>query len=263
MAASKDSTESSRRTAHQIYEVVLKAGKDELHRSWYALAISGLAGGLTMGLTALGRSIAWEMSPPAFQQIASNLAYPLGFVAVIIGRAQLFTENTLYPVVLVLDDVDYLGKTAQLWGIVFLTNVIGSILFSLLVMDTSALKPELQATLTHFGVLVASHNFWEIFWSGIIGGWLIALVAWMVAASHWTSGQLLVIYLFTLLVGAGEFAHCIAGSGEVFSAVLGGALPTTAYLHWLAAATLGNIFGGTIIVSLLNWGQVIAGHDDQ
>ena len=28
--------------------------------------------------------------------------YPIGFIVVILGRAQLFTENTLYPVALVL-----------------------------------------------------------------------------------------------------------------------------------------------------------------
>ncbi len=101
----------------------------------------------------------------------------------------------------------------------------------------------------------------HLFWSGVIGGWLIALVAWMVTASHWTVGQLIVTYLLTYVVGLGHFAHCIATSGEILSAVVGGAIPPGAYFHWLLPATLGNIVGGVIIVSLLNYGQVAAGEE--
>jgi formate/nitrite transporter FocA (FNT family) len=108
------------------------------------------------------------------------------------------------------------------------------------------------------GLNAASGNAAHFFWSGVIGGWLIALVAWSVTASHWTIGQLAMIYLLTFIVGAGRFAHCIAGSCEILAAVVHGALSTCAYFHWLLPTTLGNVCGGTIIVSLLNYGQVRA-----
>jgi formate/nitrite transporter FocA (FNT family) len=96
----------------------------------------------------------------------------------------------------------------------------------------------------------------HLFWSGVIAGWLIALVAWMVTASHWTIGQVVMIWLLTFIVGVGNFAHCIVTSCEILSAVVGGPVSPQSHLHWLLFATLGNIVGGVVIVSLSNYGQV-------
>jgi formate/nitrite transporter FocA (FNT family) len=81
-------------------------------------------------------------------------------------------------------------------------------------------------------------------------------VAWTVTASHWTIGQIAMVYMLTFVVGVGRFAHCIAGSGEILAAVIGGTVSIAEYLRWLMPATLGNIFGGILMVSLLNYGQV-------
>ena len=190
--------------------------------------------------------------------ILAYLAYPIGFVAVIICRAQLFTENTLYPVVLVLDERRHLLRTLRLWAVVFVSNVLGALLFAVLVVKTNALHADIVAQLVKLGVDSASGNLSHFFWSGVIGGWLIALVAWTVTASHWTIGQLAIIYLLTFLVGVGRFDHCIASSCEILSAVQYGSVSVSSYLLWLGPTTLGNICGGVIIVSLLNYGQVRA-----
>jgi formate/nitrite transporter FocA (FNT family) len=126
------------------------------------------------------------------------------------------------------------------------------------VAKSSALHPDILSAMVTLGANAASGDAAHFFWSGVIGGWLIALVAWTVTASHWTIGQLAVIYLLTFLVGVGRFAHCIAGSCEILAAVLHGAISTYTYFHWLLPATAGNICGGTVIVSLLNYGQVRA-----
>ena len=109
------------------------------------------------------------------------------------------------------------------------------------------------------GIASSQGGLTHIFWSGVIGGWIIALVAWMVTASHWTIGQIAVIWLLTFVVGIGHFAHCIASSGEIMSAVFAGQVSFVTYLHWLGVATAGNITGGVLIVTLLNFGQVKAG----
>jgi formate/nitrite transporter FocA (FNT family) len=254
--------ESRRRTAHEIFSAVSQNGREELKRSTAALAFSGIAGGLTMGLTGLSVAIARaHLGNGMNEQFIASLLYPIGFIAVIIGRAQLFTENTLYPVVLVLDERGHVRNTLRLWGTVFAANVVGAFIFSLLAIGTSSLKPEYSHALIELGTTAAGGSMAHLFWSGVIGGWLIALVAWMVTASHWTVGQLIVTYLLTYVVGLGHFAHCIATSGEILSAVVGRAIPPGAYFHWLLPATLGNIVGGVIIVSLLNYGQVAAGEE--
>jgi formate/nitrite transporter FocA (FNT family) len=194
------------------------------------------------------------------QDIISRLLYPLGFVAVIIGRTQLFTENTLFPVVLVLDERRYAWRTLRLWVLVFAGNLIGAFTFAWLCVRTASLTPELRQSLIDIGAEAVRHpSSSHLFWSGVIGGWLIALVAWLVSASQWTSSQIIVTYAITFLMGAGHFAHCIAGSCEILSAVLGNTVTWGEYWRWLAFATTGNVVGGITIVSLLNWGQVAAG----
>jgi formate/nitrite transporter FocA (FNT family) len=119
----------------------------------------------------------------------------------------------------------------------------------------------MERALVELGLQAIQGNGAHIFWSGVIGGWIIALVAWMVTASHWTVGQIMVIWLLTFVVGIGRFAHCIASSGEILSSVFAGAASFSHYLYWLGCATSGNIVGGVMIVTLLNFGQVKAGED--
>ncbi len=249
-----------RPTARKIFQGVANNARDELGRSTPALFISGLAGGFNMGLTGLGVAIAQvHLGPGKAAEPLAMLFYPLGFVAVIIGRAQLFTENTLYPVALVLDERQHLLNTLRLWLTVFLANLVGASAFAALAAATPALAPEHRASLVQLGLTALQGASPHLFWSGVIGGWIIALVAWMVTASQHTIGQFVLIYLFTFLVGLGHFSHCIASTCEILTAVLSGAAPLPSYLQWLLPVTLGNITGGIVIVSLLNYGQVAAG----
>lgn len=257
MATQIESLDSKRRSAHEIFEAAQENGREELRRSSGALAFSGLAGGLTMGLTGLAVAAVRAQLPDtdAFR-LLSLLFYPVGFIAVIIGRAQLFTENTLYPVILVLDQRDCLGDTLRLWGVVFGSNVVGAALFAVLATQTGALRPDIAHALVELGKDSVGFSFAHVFWSAVVGGWLIALVAWIVTASHWTIGQVVMVWLLTFVVGVGHFAHCIASSGEILAAACAGQVAPGSYFLWLLAATLGNIVGGVVIVSLLNYGQV-------
>ena len=251
--------DSTRRSAHEIYDKAKDIARDELNRSSRALAFSGVAGGLTMGLTALGVATSRALlGEGAGAEFVSLLFYPIGFVAVIIGRAQLFTENTLYPVVLVLSERRHVLETLRLWAVVFAANVAGAFFFAVLAARTSSLEPKTLEEIVKMGVGMVAATPANVFWSGVIGGWMIALVAWMVSASHWTIGQIAVVWLLCYVVGAGHFAHCIATSGEIIVAALRGMTTGGAYLRWLLFATLGNITGGVVIVSVLNWGQVHA-----
>jgi len=255
------SVETRRLTAPEIFDAAVDSAREELGRSSRTLAFSGLAGGLTMGLTGLSvAAVRAILGGGTWEELASFLVYPIGFIAVIIGRSQLFTENTLYPVVLILDErkqfAKHLSHTLRLWATVFAANVLGALCFAALAIKTGALSAEISSQLVKLGVESVSGTGAHIFWSGVIGGWLIALVAWMVTASQWTIGQLAMIWLLTFIVGIGKLSHCIATSGEILSAVLAGSTTLTTYLHWLLLATTGNIAGGVLMVSVLNYGQV-------
>jgi formate/nitrite transporter FocA (FNT family) len=100
-----------------------------------------------------------------------------------------------------------------------------------------------------------------IFWSGVMGGWMIATAAWLVSGSHSITGSVMVIWMLTFIVGLGNFAHCIAASGEVFVAILTHHAAWSAYPRWFFPAVSGNICGGVLLVTILEYGQVIYGED--
>lgn len=245
-----------RPTAYQIYEQVSRNGRRELGRSNLPLAISGIAGGLLMGLT--GLAVAILTATIGGTQVGRTIAlffYPLGFVVVIIGRAQLFTENTLYPVALMLTERGHALSTLRLWSIVFPANILGAFAFALLAVETGALQPEFVSALAQLGVQAASVTASHAFWSGVMGGWIIATVAWLVSGSHSITGSVMLIWIMTFVVGLGHFAHCVASSGEILASVLAGRESVGNFLRWLAPATGGNICGGVLLVTLLEYGQ--------
>jgi formate/nitrite transporter FocA (FNT family) len=246
-----------RPSAHEIYVQVAKNGRHELERSARGLAVSALAGGMMMGLTALSVSIVHALlgDGPAASLIG-YVFYPIGFIAVIVGRAQLFTENTLFPVALVLAERKHVLKTLRLWAIVLAGNLAGAFGFALLAVKTQALKPEYVSAMARLGVEAVKVSAGHAFWSAVIGGWMIALVAWLVSGSHSVTGSVMLIWLFAFVVGIGHFAHSIATSGEVLAAVLSGASTYGAYFGWLWPAVAGNICGGVLLVTLLEYGQV-------
>lgn len=254
MAATAD-----RLTAAEIYERVEENAQDEIARRSTALAFSGLGAGIAMGLSGLGVAGALGvLGTGEWERFVASMLYPIGFIAVIVGRAQLFTENTLYPVVLVFERRDRatLVGTARLWSVVFATNVLGTLVFAVLAIEGGGLDPKVAHHLVRLGEDAANHDWSHVFVSGVFGGWLVALVAWLVSASQRTIGQIVLIWMLTFMLGVAHFAHCIASSGEILSSVVHGTTRPGAYLAWLAAATLGNIVGGIVIVALLNYGQV-------
>lgn len=252
----------ARPSAEDIYQQVATNARQELKRSNTSLAISGFGGGAFMGLSALGTAIAVALlgdSPGA--HMISRMFYTLGFIVVIVGRSQLFTENTLYPVALVLAEKRELWNTIRLWAIVLPANVAGAFAFSALVSWTPALNPPYVDALSHLGANAIAHTAAHVFWSGVIGGWIIALAAWMVSGSHSITGSVAVIWLLTYIVGLGDFAHCVASSCEILVTVLTHHAPWIAYPQWLIPAVLGNICGGVGLVTILEYGQVIYGSE--
>jgi formate/nitrite transporter FocA (FNT family) len=254
--ASSQQRDLERPTANEIFAQVSRNARHELQRPVRALAISGIAGGLTMGLTGLSVSaVQAALGGAPWASFIALLFYPVGFLAVILGRAQLFTENTLYPVALILAERRHVWATIRLWLVVFPSNIAGAFLFALLAARTKALQPAMLHSLAQMGAAAATATPRHIFWSAVVGGWMIALVAWLVSGSHSITGAFAVIWTLTFIVGLGHFAHCVATSGEILAAVLSHWLSPGAYFRWLLPATLGNVTGGVVLVTLLEYGQ--------
>jgi formate/nitrite transporter FocA (FNT family) len=248
----------SRPSAEDIYKQVAKNAQEELKRSSVSLAISGLTGGIFMGLSALGVGVILAHlggGPGAY--VVSRMFYPLGFIVVILGRSQLFTENTLYPVALVLTEPQQIWNTMRLWATVLPANVVGAFVFAMLAGLTRAIPADVVQAIAGLGLAAVHQPASTIFWSGVVGGWIIATAAWLVSGSHSITGSVMVIWMLTFVVGLGNFAHCIATSGEILTAVLTHQLAWAAYPRWFGPALAGNICGGVIMVTLLEYGQAI------
>ena len=234
----------ARPSAEEIYQQVSTNAKQELRRSSMSLGISGFAGGTFMGLSALGTAVAISLlgahTDTGWVHFVSRMFYPIGFIVVIVGRSQLFTENTLYPVALVLAERKQLWNTLRLWGVVLPSNVAGAFAFACLAALTPALGSPILQQLVGLGMAAAEKPTSVVFWSGVVGGWMIATAAWLVSGSHSITGSVMIIWFLTFLVGLGDFAHCIATSGEILCAVLTGHLAWGAYPHWLWAAGAGQ-----------------------
>jgi formate/nitrite transporter FocA (FNT family) len=248
----------ARPSAEDIYKQVAKNAQEELKRSSVSLAISGFTGGIFMGLSALGVGLVLaKLGGMRGTFVLSRMLYPLGFIVVILGRSQLFTENTLYPVALVLTEPRQLWNTLRLWATVLPSNVLGAFAFAALAALTPSMPPDVLHAMAGLGLDAAHMPVGAIFWSGVVGGWIIATAAWLVSGSHSITGSVMVIWVLTFVVGLGNFAHCIATSGEILIAVLTKQLPWAAYPHWFGPAVAGNICGGVLMVTLLEYGQAI------
>lgn len=244
-----------------VYEVVRREGETELCRPPQALAFSGLAAGLSMGFSFVVQAMLRAHLPDApWQIVISRLGYCVGFLIVILGRQQLFTENTLTPILPLLyrPTRARFVKVARLWAIVLACNLLGTFVFAWLLAHTSVVDAPVQDALAAIAHHALAGSFWNLVVRGILAGWLIALMVWLLPAAE--SSRLWIIIIITYVVGLGDFVHIIAGAVEVFYAAMLGALSWGhAVGGWLVPVVLGNVTGGLLLVAALNHAQVRAG----
>jgi formate/nitrite transporter FocA (FNT family) len=169
----------------------------------------------------------------------------------------LFTENTLYPVALVLTEPKQIWNTMRLWATVLPSNMLGALTFAALAGLTHSMPADVVQAIAGLGLAAVHQPAGTIFWSGVVAGWVIATAAWLVSGSHSITGSVMIIWALTFVVGLGNFAHCIATSGEILTAVLTHQLPWAAYPQWFGPAVAGNICGGVVMVTLLEYGQAV------
>ena len=253
-----------RPSAKEIFTEVATNARRELRRTNLALAISGIGGGAFLGLSALGMAfVSVLLGHSSADHLIASMFYPVGFIVVIIGRSQLFTENTLYPAALVLAERKHILNTLRLWTVVLPANLAGALGFAAIAVFTPGIDRSFVNAISQLGAGALHHPFATIFWSGVIAGWMIALTAWLVSGSHSITGSVMVIWMLTFFIALGDFAHCVATSCEILVAVLAGQAAWGAYGWWLLAAVAGNIVGGVVLVAVLEYGQAIFAEESE
>lgn len=241
-----------------IFEAIRRSGEEELERPMRALWYSGIAAGVLISFSVLGEAILRAKLPDTgWRYIIENAGYTLGFLLVILGRMQLFTENTIttvVPVVLTPTKPAF-ARTARLWGIVLSANVVGAFVVATFLAYGPVLAEDIRQAFTDLSHHATGMPALEGFLRGIPAGVLIAALVWMLPGSE--HNQVAIIMLFTWLIALGDFTHIVAGSVEMaFLAVQGLIGVQQAVLGFFGPVLLGNVVGGTVIFTLLAWAQV-------
>jgi formate-nitrite transporter family protein len=262
--ATEEAEERRSPSSHDVHETILSEGREELARPGSALAWSGFSAGLSMGASLIAEALIADSLPAQpWAILVSKFGYSVGFLLVILGRQQLFTENTLTPIIPLLEHKDrrtFLG-TARLWAIVFATNFLGAVAIAIALIKAPVFTTSVRETFLSLGHESLAPGFVAILWRGVFAGWLIALLVWLMPFAE--TARVWVIIIVTYVVGIGHFSHVVAGSVEVF------ALAAAGELGWLEAlaqftlpAFIGNVLGGVALVAFLNHAQAKSGLDE-
>jgi formate/nitrite transporter FocA (FNT family) len=146
----------------------------------------------------------------------------------------------------------------RLWGIVLVTNLVGTIVFAWVVARTTLFDPQVHAAMLDVASETMRGDFATTFLRAIFAGWLIALMVWMLPGSK--GAQFSVIIIMTYLVGVAGLAHIIAGSTEAAYLVARGSATWSDYVgRFVVPTLLGNTLGGVTLVAALNHAQVTGG----
>ena len=252
-----------RKPARRILEVEISEGLGELKRPAGGIFIAGLSAGLDVGFSLFLMAVMFtltlgQLSEPVIEILVAN-TYAVGFIFVIVGRSELFTEHTTLSVLPVLNSRASVRALARLWALIYSANLMGAAIFAALAVTIGpalgVIEPEVFGIIAHN---LVDHDWNVILVSGILAGWLMGLVSWLVAAGRDTISQIVLVWLVTAAIGFSHLHHSILGSVEVLSGVFARqGVGFADYGHFLLWSTLGNSVGGIFFVALIKYGHVI------
>jgi formate/nitrite transporter FocA (FNT family) len=243
-----------------IHEIIREQGEAELERSFTGLSLSAFAAGLSIGFSFVIQSYLQAGMPDApWRRLVASFGYTLGFLVVILGQQQLFTETTLTALIPALTkrDITTLLRTLRVWAVVLVANLLGTVAFGAVLATAPIFPPETIAAMNEIALHVLGEPPLMVGISAIAAGWLLGLTVWLLPGAG--PSRPLIIILLTYAIALCQFPHVIAGSVESVYAVVSGQASLSAYfLHFLIPTLIGNTIGGTALVALLNHAPVAA-----
>lgn len=250
--------EHERLSPHLLFEIIRRDGEEELSRPARALLFSGFIAGILISFSFLFKAVLTIYLPDKpWSNLITSIGYTTGFIVVILGRLQLFTENTITTMIPLFKDfskVKFL-RVMRLWGLVLLANLIGTFLAAIFLSTPIFVTSELAAALHGMASHVVAMTPIENIIKGIPAGILIAAIVWMMPLSR--SFSFFLILFFTYFISLGNFAHVVVGSGELaYEVINGGASLYDYFVRFLIPTGFGNILGGTLVFTLLIYAQV-------
>lgn len=257
-AEERSVTKAGRLSARLIYEVIRRDGEEELSRPTVSLIWSGLAAGILICFSVVAQAILHTNLPRTeWSVLIESFGYSFGFLVVIFGRMQLFTENTITTVLPVVArrQRSIVLHMLRLWGIVCAANLLGTLIAAGFLTLPEVVDPKVMESM----ILLSGHAVDGTFRLNLLlaipAGVVIAAIVWLMPTAQGNS--FFIILSLTWLMSAAGFKHVVAGSVEMWLLVLEKNIALgSAMASFLLPVFIGNVIGGTVIFTLVTWGQV-------
>jgi formate/nitrite transporter FocA (FNT family) len=232
----------------EAFDRLVDEGETRLARPWPTLLATGLLGGIDVGTGVLAYLLVEHATG---SQLLAGLAFSIGFVALLLARSELFTENFLVPVAAVVATRDTVRSLLRLWLVTLALNLIGGWGFTwLIVRAFPDLLETARTTGTHYAQLGVNMRSLAL---AVLAGVVITLMTRMQHATDNLGVQLVPAILFGALLAAGGLFHSVLDSLMMFTALHAGAVPF-GYADWLGAlawSSFGNLLGGVGLVTFI------------
>ena len=241
-------------SSEEIFQRVLATADEEVSTGTRELLFSGLAAGFAIVLTFVAHAALTAYFPE--NTLLASLLYPIGFIYIILGRYQLYTENTLPPVALVLARLASFPLMLRIWVIVLVGNVVGAGLGVFVLAHTHVLSAEAMTAAVEFTRSGLETGWWDLFFKAVFAGWLVAGVVWLGHAVQDSVARLLLIYVVFYTIVAAELYHVVVTAADaLFAVFVGEAGLLAVFWEFWFPVLLGNTVGGVVLVALVNYGQ--------
>ena len=244
--------------AKELHRAVREEGEAELNRHTPSLLWSALAAGMAINASLIAEGAIHSMTEQVrWQHLLVSLGYPVGFVLVVLGRMEFFTESTITAMLpfVTRPSRRKAWLTIRLWLLVLAANLVGAGLTTLAFAHLPLAEPPLREGMVAVASGILRHDTLAVFLTAIPAGFLIASIAWMLPNAREQS--FLVIFAVTYIVGAANFSHSVVGSAEAFTLLWAGRIDLAdAALGFILPAVAGNLIGGAGLFALLAHGQV-------
>ncbi|PWE16705.1 transporter (formate/nitrite transporter family protein) [Marinicauda salina] len=256
--AEKRVTQRVRLGALAIFEIVRREGAEELQRPASSLWWSGVAAGLALAMSAATAGMIHAALPPGpARELLMPLGYVIGFLIVVFGRLQLFTENTIAAVLPLAANptTENLVSVGRLYAVVFSANLAGALIAAIVLRYVPVLTETDLA-----GLLAVSRHALEPGWGEVLAravpaGFLIAAMVWMLPSAKGAEFFVVTAIIYVLVLG--EFTHAIVGAAEAFLLLVGGEIGAVkALLGFILPAFVGNMIGGAALFAMLAYAQI-------
>ncbi len=245
----------------EILEATIDAAVKKSQLSVRSMILLGLLAGAFIALAGSGANMAgyYLLADPATNglgKMISGCIFPAGLILVVFAGAELFTGNNLM-LTAVLDKKITARSMLKNWIIVYIANLIGSILIAWMVSCCGLLETGggmLKDVTISIAAAKTSIPFGQAFVRGILCNFLVCLAVWLATAADSTIGKIFSIFFPIWLFVTAGFEHSVANMYFIPAGLFadGGA---AAGLTWsgffitnLIPVTLGNIVGGSLLV---------------